>query len=50
MNYHIMLSRLQSRREDKAFAPLMSFIFIVIAFPYKHIRNKKKITSIGYKL
>lgn len=41
-NYHIMLLRLYCRKADKAFAPLVSFIFIVIAFPYKHIRKKKK--------
>lgn len=30
------------QREDKAFAPLVSFIFIVIVFPYKHIRKRQK--------
>lgn len=50
-NRHIMLLRLYCRKADKAFAPLVSFIFIVIAFPYKHIRKKeKKITSMRYRL
>lgn len=41
-DYRIMLLRLQCRREDKAFAPLVSFTFIVIAFPYKRTWGKKK--------
>jgi len=46
-NYHIMLSR----RTEEAFAPLVSFTFIVIAFPYKHIRNEKeKITNMNREL
>lgn len=53
-DYHIMLLRLRCRREDKAFAPLVSFTFIVIAFPYKRTRRKKKdkktVTSMGYEL
>lgn len=39
-NYHIMLLHLQYRREKEAFAPLVSFIFIVIAFPYKTYKIK----------
>jgi hypothetical protein len=43
VNNYIMLSR----RTKEAFAPLVSFTFIVIAFPYKRIRNEKeKITII----
>lgn len=39
-NYDTMLLRLQYGREDKAFAPLVSFTFIIIAFPYKTYKIK----------
>jgi len=39
-NYHTMLLRLQYRRKNEAFAPLVSFIFIVTAFPYKTYKIK----------
>lgn len=42
-----MLLRLQCWKEDKAFAPLVSFTFIVIAFPYKRTWKKGKK---GYEL
>lgn len=49
-NDSIMLLHLYCRKADKAFAPLVSFIFIVIAFPYKYIRKKRKKTSMRYRL
>lgn len=45
-----MLSAFPVEEKFKAFAPLVSFIFIVIIFPYKRIKKKEKITGMEYEL